>query len=78
MTRADEEAKILYQKLIDDPNMKLTSATLAATRAIRTYARYLRDKGNGAQDIYKELINRFGYSSSGAKIIVADTFFDLE
>jgi len=77
MPSALEEAKKLFDELVKDPSKKLTSGSLASCYAIRMYAGHLKNGGERPRDVYELLIKRFGYSSSDAKIVIADVFLDL-
>lgn len=77
MSKTERKSEILYWELLKNPNLKLTSRTQAESSAVRKYAMHLRGMGSKARDIYKILRDRFGYSEPGAKVVIADTFFNL-
>lgn len=84
MNRAqvEEEARKIYQQLLSNPDMKLTSrshmSSTPTNLAIRKYVKHMRDEGKGPEEVYDVLTNKFLYSCVGAKAVVADIFCGLE
>ena len=78
MPRIDEEVNEILEKILTDSDFKMYSSSRAAARAIRMYANRLKNDGRPARYVYNILLERFNYSEPGAKVVVADIYFDLD
>ena len=78
MLEFDEKTNEILKNILMDPDFKINATSRAATRAIRIYVNHLKNEGRPARFAYNTLLERFRYSEPGAKVVIADIYFNLD